>query len=500
VFDYESVDYSVVFDCDDTNSEKEPVAKESEQGDSEDVPYGKAANDNEAATMKNQAEVDEASTENLTKLPVAKESKLGDSVDVPDGRAAAIRQMIKEKTKAAEKQASATMFNDLTQDMTEKWIRKGHYRDTYKSCGLFFYPILRYTVFDGYWKKGKIETMYQNIITQDLELPVYPGHKSLLGTFTSGATRPLWDDLIKPYTNDTAGIQDKLHFWLFYIIASQLLWDKFINYHKEIKSSIHTLFDPATIKINADTNDYKVVIIGGLKNYKEWIMYGIPRVDKITCDLKKIIEAAGGEDISSLTVVSESFGILDIGGCDRDELAKLDEIDGYDQLIHRVLQDNYNDGRGSKFNVGLTDAIFPFVVRATVKMIDLAIERINDKNEINADIFPRLTNDVLCLLNGLAFHHCCILKKTFPDGFVTCKNFNGILTPALFFIHESGGIYNNKVCKKMSKFYLSPYNDESKKNARTTLKIRKRERTEEEDSAELQARNKNNKGEESQMV
>jgi hypothetical protein len=108
-----------------------------------------------AATMKNQAEVDEASTENLTKLPVAKESELGDSVDVPDGRSAAIRQMIKEKTKAAEKQKSATKFNDLTQDMTEKWIRKAKhegYRETYNSCGLNFFPILRHTVFDGYWK------------------------------------------------------------------------------------------------------------------------------------------------------------------------------------------------------------------------------------------------------------------------------------------------------------------------------------------------------------
>jgi hypothetical protein len=80
-----------------------------------------------------------------------------------------------------------------------------------------------------------------------------------------------------------------------------------------------------------------------------------------------------------LRVVSESFGIIDIGGCV--QLAKLDEIDGYDQLIHKFLRINYNDGNiGSKFNVRLTNATFPFVVRATVKMIDLAIERINDKN------------------------------------------------------------------------------------------------------------------------
>jgi hypothetical protein len=134
--------------------------------------------------------------------------------------------------------------------------------------------------------------MYQNIITLDLELPVYPAHKSLLGCFTSVKSCTSWDDLIKPYTKYIAGVQ--FHFWTFYIIASQLLWDKFIKNHQVKKGSIHTLFDPATIKINANTNDHKDVIIGGLRNYEKWIVFGIPRVDKITCDLNFFIKAAGG--------------------------------------------------------------------------------------------------------------------------------------------------------------------------------------------------------------
>jgi hypothetical protein len=223
-----------------------------------------------------------------------------------------------------------------------------------------------------------------------------------------------------------------------YIIESQLLWDKFINSSQEKKGRIHTLFDPATIKNNADTKDYKGVIIGGLNNYRQWITSG-PRVDTITRGLKKIIEAAGGE------------------------------ID-------------------SQFKAGRTEGIFPFVSRATVKMIKLAIERINDKKGINAELFHRLTNDVLCLLNGLAFHHCCILKKPFPGDFVTCTNFDDITMSGLFFSE----------IEQERKFHFSPSGDESEKNVETAQKIRKRERSEEGASAELQAPIKNNKGEEPQ--